>query len=57
MTRWEGESNESVYERCGLGTCAKGVKCGVVKWVERNYWWYDHLERKKRGKSLWRKCM
>ena len=33
MTRWEGES---VWERCGMGPCANGVKCGVVEWVKRN---------------------
>ena len=22
---WEGESNESINERCGMGTCANGV--------------------------------
>ena len=31
VTRWEGESNESVYERCGMGLIANGAKCGVVK--------------------------
>ncbi len=40
VTRWEGESNESVYERCGMGTCASEVwrggigkkKCIEVVW-------------------------
>ncbi len=27
VTRWERESNERVYERCGMGACASGVKC------------------------------
>ena len=36
VTRWEGDSNESVYERCGMGTSADGVKCGAVEWVKRN---------------------
>ena len=36
MTRWEGESNESVYERCGMGPCANAVKCVVVEWIKRN---------------------
>ncbi len=36
VTKSEGSSNESVYERCGMGTCANGVKCGVVEWVKRN---------------------
>ena len=24
-------TNVSVYERCGIGPCANGVKCGVVE--------------------------
>ena len=45
VTRWEGESNKSVYERCGMGPCAHGVKCGVVEWVKRNTLrWFDHVE-------------
>ena len=48
MTRWEGESNESVYERCGMGPCAHGVKCGVVEWVKINTLrCFGHMERKK----------
>ncbi len=31
VTRWEAKSNESVNERCGMGVCASGVKCGVVE--------------------------
>ncbi len=27
----QGESNESLHERCSMGTCANGVKCGVVE--------------------------
>ena len=47
MTRWEGESNGSVYERCGIGPCTNGVKCGVVEWVIRNTLrWFGHIERK-----------
>ena len=30
VTKWEGESNESMYERCGIGACGNGVKCGVM---------------------------
>ncbi len=26
VTSWDGESNESVYERCGMGSCANGVE-------------------------------
>ncbi len=36
VARWDGESNESVYERCGMGNHANGVNCGVVEWVKRN---------------------
>ena len=35
MTRWEEESNESMYERCGVEPCANGVKCDVVEWVKK----------------------
>ncbi len=37
MIRWEGESNESVYERCNMGACASGVMCGVVEWMKKKY--------------------
>ncbi len=30
MTRLDGENNESIYERCGMGTQANGVKYEVV---------------------------
>ena len=36
VTRWKGESNESVYGRCGMGPCAYGVKHGVVEWAKRD---------------------
>ena len=37
-----------MYERCGMGTCENGVKCGIVEWVKRNTLrWFGHLERKK----------
>ncbi len=46
MTRWDGESNESVYERCGMSTCANGVNCGGVEWVQSNTLkWFGHVER------------
>ncbi len=38
VTRWDGESNEIVYERCGMGSQANGVNCGVEEWVKRNMW-------------------
>ena len=43
-----GEGNESVYERCGMGTCTIAVKIGVVKWVKRNILrGFGYIERKK----------
>ncbi len=36
VTRWEGDSNEIMYERYGMGACASGVKSGVVEWVQGN---------------------
>ncbi len=34
VTRLDGESNESVYERCGMETQANGVRCGMVEMSE-----------------------
>ena len=31
VTRLDGESNESVYERSGISSQGNGVNCGVVK--------------------------
>ncbi len=31
VTRWEGESKERVYERCGMRSHGSGVNCGVVE--------------------------
>ena len=48
LTRWECESNESVYEKCGMGPCVNGVKCGVVELVKRNTLKrFGYIERKK----------
>ncbi len=48
VTRWDGESNDSVYERCGVGSQANGVKCGVVEWVKRNTLrWFGYIKRMK----------
>ena len=41
MIRWEGENNESVYEKCGIETCANGV----VELVKRyTLSWFSHIE-------------
>ncbi len=46
VTRWDGESNESVHERCGMGSHANGANCGVVELVRRNTLrWFGHVER------------
>ncbi len=53
MTRWYGERNESVYERCGMGSRANGVNCGVVEWVEGNTLrWFGHIERMESEESV-----
>ena len=44
VTRWDGESNDSVHERCGMETHAIGVECGVVEWLKLNTMrWFDIL--------------
>ncbi len=46
VTSWDGETLESVYESCGMGSHANGVNCGVVEWVKRNTLrWFGHIER------------
>ncbi len=46
MTRWDGESNESVYERCGMGSHANIMNYGAVEWMKRNMLrWFGHIER------------
>ncbi len=37
VTRWHAESNESVDDRCGMGSHVNGVNCGVVEWVKKKY--------------------
>ncbi len=46
VASWDGVSNESVYESCGMGSRANGVNCGVVEWVKRNTLrWFGHIEK------------
>ncbi len=46
VNRWDGQSNESVYERCGMRGHGHGVWCGVVEWVKRSTLrWFGHIER------------
>lgn len=37
MPRWDGESNETIYERDDMGNCADEVKYGVVEWVKKEH--------------------
>ncbi len=46
VSRWDGLSNESVNERCGMRGRGSGVGCGVVEWVKRSILrWFGHIER------------
>ncbi len=36
VTRWDGERNESVHERRGMGSHGNGVNCGGVECVKSN---------------------
>ncbi len=36
VNKWDGVSNESVYERCSMRGRGSGVQCGVVKWVKKS---------------------
>ncbi len=35
VTGW-GKSNETVYKRCSMNTCANEMKCGMMEWVKSN---------------------
>ncbi len=46
VTRWDGESNESIHERCGMASHTNGINCGVMEWVKRNMLrGFGHIER------------
>ncbi len=46
VSRWDGLSNDTVYERCGMRGCGSGVECVVVEWVKRSTLrWLGHIER------------
>ncbi len=46
VSRWDGLSNGSVFERCGKRGHGGGVGCGVVEWVKRSTLrWFGHIER------------
>ncbi len=53
MSRWEGLSNESMYERCGMRKRGSGVQCGVVEWVKRStLGLFGHTERMENEESV-----
>ncbi len=53
MSRWDGLSNESVYERCVMRGHGSGAGCGVVEWVKRSTLrWYGHIERMRNEKFV-----
>ncbi len=53
VNRWDGVSNESVYERCGMRGCGSGVGHGVVEWVKRSTLrWFDYIERMENEESV-----
>jgi len=46
VSRLDGESNESVYNRFGMTSKGEGMKCGVVEGVKRSTLrWFGHMER------------
>ncbi len=48
VSKWDGESNESIYEWFVMSMCANGVKYGEVKWVKTNTLkWSGYIERMK----------
>ncbi len=58
VTRWDGESNKSMYAKCGMGTLANGVNCGVVEWVKRNILrHFGYTDRMESEESVETKCM
>ncbi len=45
MSRRDGLSSASVYERYGMRERGSGVGCGVVEWVKRSTLkWFGHIE-------------
>ncbi len=51
VSRMDGVSNESVYERFGMSHVGVRKKCGVVEEVKRQTLkWFGHMERMEKGK-------
>lgn len=50
LTRWNGESNESVYQRCGMGERVIGIDYGVIERLKHSTLkWFGHVERMGNG--------
>ncbi len=46
VSRWDGVSNENLYESCGMRGRGSGVECEVLEWVKRSTLrWFGHIER------------
>ncbi len=46
VSRGDGLSNESVYERCGMRGRGSEVRCSVVEWVKwSTLRWFGYIER------------
>ncbi len=53
MNRWNGMSNECVYQRCSMRRHGSRVGCGVVEWVKRSTLrWFGHIERMENEESV-----
>ncbi len=51
MSRWDGLTNESVYERCSMRERGSVVVCRVVEWVKRSTlrWFWPYWKGGKWG--------
>ncbi len=46
VSKWDGESNESVCETFSMGMTAEEVDCGVVEWVKcGTLRWFGYVPR------------
>ncbi len=46
VSRWDGDSNEDMYERFGMSKTVVGMDCGMVEWVKPSTLrWYGHVMR------------
>ncbi len=57
MSRMDGVSKESVYERFGISQVGVGKKCGVVEVKRQTLKWFGHMEQMEEGKMTGRVYM